>query len=244
MDWSALMRVVTTMWVRLLPGVVGLLYLASCGSGTTTGPLPTVPVGDRPIPSATPASIPTAPAALESTLTPSSAPLPSKPFTLNILSPLDGMSVEAEAVRVMGTTSGVTVGINGIPVDVAPDGSFQHDLPIEQGENLVEVVASNPSGRTKTQHVTVTLVPPVAGLPLTLLYPQDGLELAKPVVSVVGVTRPDAVVGVNEAPVEVNALGIFTTDLSLEEGANLIEAVAADIQDNVRVETAAVFYVP
>ena len=61
---------------------------------------------------------------------------------------------------------------------------------------------------------------------------------------IAGVTRLDAVVGVNEIPIEVSELGIFSTTASLEEGANLIEVVAADLDGNVRFQTVAVFYTP
>jgi uncharacterized protein YfaP (DUF2135 family) len=50
------------------------------------------------------------------------------------------------------------------------------------------------------------------------------------------------VVGVNEVPVEVDALGIFSTTVALEEGPNLIEVVAADLDGNVRFQTLVVFY--
>ena len=43
---------------------------------------------------------------------------------------------------------------------------------------------------------------------------------------------------------EINAQGIFSTTVSLEESANLIEVVAVDIQDNVNFQTVVVFYTP
>lgn len=48
--------------------------------------------------------------------------------------------------------------------------------------------------------------------------------------------------GVNEVPVEVDARGIFSTTIELEEGSNLIEVVAADLEGNVRFQTLVVFY--
>ncbi len=50
--------------------------------------------------------------------------------------------------------------------------------------------------------------------------------------------------GINGIPVEINALGIFSGAVTLEEGPNLIEIVATDIQGNVRFQTVAVFYLP
>ena len=77
-----------------------------------------------------------------------------------------------------------------------------------------------------------------------LFYPPDGLEVKEPTIAVVGGTSPDAVAGVNGTPVDVNALGIFSTTAPLEQGANLIEVVATDIQGNIRFQTVVVFYLP
>ncbi len=61
---------------------------------------------------------------------------------------------------------------------------------------------------------------------------------------IVGATRQDAVVGVNGVPVDVNALGIFSTIVSLEQGANLIQVVAVDFEENINFQTVSVFYLP
>lgn len=153
--------------------------------------------------------------------------------------------MEIGAVRVLGVTRpDAMVAVNGIPVDVAADGTFQHDLILEEGPNLVEVVATDLLGQAESQSVVVFLVSGVAGLPLSLFYPPDGLEVKDATIKVVGGTRQDAVVGVNGVPAEVNALGIFSATVSLEEGANLIEVVAVDIQENVNFQTLVVFYMP
>ena len=76
------------------------------------------------------------------------------------------------------------------------------------------------------------------------MNPPDGLETAESAIPLFGGTRADAVVGVNGTPVEVNALGIFSTTVTLEEGPNFIEVVATDIRGNVRFQTVAVFYLP
>jgi hypothetical protein len=174
------------------------------------------------------------------TLSPIAVP---DPIFLQVFSPIDGSGVEVGATRVIGRTSAVTVDINGIPVDLKEDGSFQRDLPLREGVNLLEVVASTSSGRTKSEQVVVFMVAPIAALPFSLLYPFDGLEAATPTIQVIGVTKPDAVVGVNGIPVEVNGLGIFSTTLTLVEGDNLIEVVATDLRE-VRFQTVAVFYLP
>lgn len=202
------------------------LFLAACG--------------EEPAPTATPP--PTATAI--PTPTPAAAATPA-PVSLTILSPREGAGVETGAVRVLGKTrNDAVVAINGTPVDVAADGSFEQDLVVEEGINSIEVVATDLFGHTAFTPVVFFSISPTAGLPFSLFYPADGLEVTDPTISVVGGTRPDAVVGVNGNPVDVNALGIFSATVSLEEGANLIEVVAADMHENLRFETAVVFYIP
>ena len=198
------------------------------------------PAQTRIISGATP--LPTSAGTPTDTPTPSAEPVP---LTLELLAPQDGAGVETGAVRVLGRTRvDAAVGINGVPVEVAADGSFTQDLLLEEGINLVEVVASDLSGQTAAQQAAVFFISTAAGLPFTLFYPTDGLEASDNTIRVIGGTRPDAVVGVNGIPVEVNALGIFATTVALEDGANFIEVVATDIDGNVRFQTATVFYLP
>ena len=153
--------------------------------------------------------------------------------------------METGAVRVLGRTRiDGAVGINGVPVEVSADGSFTRDLSLVEGINLVEVVVTDLSGQTASKQAAVFFISTAAGLPFALFYPPDGLEVTDNTIPVIGGTRPDAVVGVNGIPVEVNALGIFATTVTLEDGANFIEVVATDIDGNVRFQTATVFYLP
>ena len=109
---------------------------------------------------------------------------------------------------------------------------------------MVEAVTTDLSGQTAARQAMVFFISPSAGLPFALFYPPDGLELSEGTLPVIGGTRPDAVVGINGAPVDVNSLGIFSTVVSLDEGPNFIEVVATDIEGNVRFQTVAVFYLP
>ncbi len=158
---------------------------------------------------------------------------------------MDGASSEIRAIRVLGKTRmDAVVGINGIPVEVAADGSFQHDTVLDEVENAIEVVAEGLPGEAELRSAVVLFAPPTAGLPFTVFYPLDGLEVNQPNLPVIGGTRADAAVGVNGSPVDVNVLGLFSTTVSLDIGANLIEVVASDVQGNVRFEAVAVFYLP
>ncbi len=250
---SSAKRLAPTLW-SLAITVLVTLFLAGCGGDATPTVTPT-PSPSTPVATPTATATPTRTAIATATATPTPTqvagePSPSAtptaaPLVLTLLSPQDGAGIEIGAVRVLAKTrTDAVAGINGSPVDVAADGSFYHDLILDEGINIIEVVATDLFGQTAFESVAVFSISTTAGLPFSLFYHPDGFQVAEPTLSVLGGTRPDAVVGVNGNPVDVNAFGIFATTVLLEEGANLIEVVAADIEDNVRFQTVAVFYVP
>lgn len=178
------------------------------------------------------------------TSTPIPEPTPDR-FGLRLLSPQNGAAVEINAVRVLGLTRpDSVVEVNGNPVSISAAGLFQHDLLLVEGGNLIEVIATHLSGKTDSRQRAVFFLSPTAGIPLGIFYPADGQLVTHPTVQVLGGTSQDAVVGINGIPVAVNDLGIFSTTVLLQEGSNLIEVMAVDIQQNVTFKTAAVFYEP
>ncbi len=220
--------------LNILPAL-GLIALVACSGGSEPTPTPTVTQSapgtpDSSAPTPTPVTDGSGPGATPGTL------------SLEVSSPQDGAGSEIGAVRVFGRTrADAVVGVNGVPVTPGADGSFQHDVVLTSGINLIEVVATDIGGETLTEQIAVFGVSPTAALPLSLFYPPDGLEVSQQSIRVMGGTRQDAVIGVNGAPAEINSLGIFETEVPLELGANLIEVVAADINDNVSFRTAVVF---
>ena len=215
--------------LALVLGLALILVLVGCGKDPGPTPAPVqLEVATR-----TPEPIPT----LVVSLTQEQIPL-------TLLSPIDGAEVASGAVRILGQTRlDAAVAVNGIPVDVESDGTFQRDILLEEGANLVEVVSTDLYGQLSSRSVAVFFKAPEVGLPLNLFYPPDGLEVAADTVIVTGVTNPDAAVAINGIPVEINALGIFSKAVFLEEGVNLIEVVGTDLQADSQARTVAVFYV-
>ena len=258
-------------WGALVPTVI-LFTLAACGGEATPSPIvpgaetstPSTVTSPTPLPvtgtAATPEVVAPTPDTTSAEVgitpgpTPSSAatesdatlpPGTAVPLELELLTPQDGAGVETGALRVLGNTRvDAVVGINGVPVEVSADGSFTQDISLEEGINLVEVTATDLAGQTAAEQAMVFFISTAAVLPFSLFYPPDGLETPEPVIPLIGGTTADAVVGVNGTPVEVNALGIFSTTVTLVEGPNFIEVVATDIRGNVRFQTVAVFYLP
>ncbi len=97
-----------------------------------------------------------APATIVSGQKPSS----SGPLTLQVTSPQDGAVVNTAQVQVSGSASpGEVVSVNDAVLLVGADGSFSTRVSLVTGANLVEVIASNDSGDSKTIDLTVIYQP-------------------------------------------------------------------------------------
>jgi hypothetical protein len=120
-------------------------------------------------------------------------------------------------------------------------GQFQGDMDLDPGENSIKVAASDDAGLTTSQTIRLTVAEPLDGLPFTVLFPPDGFQTSVPRITLLGVTEPDAAVGVNGNPVGVNEIGIFSTTVDLDQGDNFLEVTGADIQGNARSKDVTVF---
>lgn len=184
------------------------------------------------------------------TLAPSPTPAPTpaptpEPVDISITFPADGAALESGAVRVQGATNvDAVVAIDGVPVDVAEDGSFQGDVPLEEGANSIEVSSASISGQAVTKYLVVFYSPPDSGPGLDVLFPSDGYQTASPEIQVVGVTNVDAVAAVNGDPVDINEMGIFSSAVTLSEGANVIDIETADVEGQSQSTSLVVFYTP
>lgn len=104
-------------------------------SGSTPGgaqPLPgdSVPAGE------TPAMAP-----------PASGPTGSGTLSLRILSPADGSVVNTSIVEIVGEApAGSVISIGDDILIVGADGIFKHIVTLEEGPNVIEILASDASG--------------------------------------------------------------------------------------------------
>ena len=118
---------------------------------------------------------------------------------------------------------------------------------LEEGPNLIEVIASDIEGNQDSNTLIVIYVPSEileTSFFLNVTQPVDNSSTNSNKIEVKGYTSPGAVVTVNGELADVNDEGTFTTIINLEEGPNLIEVIASDIEGNQDSQTLVAIYVP
>ena len=193
--------------------VAGGLAIAGCSS--TPAPIAT---------SAVSATATTVPSAMATT-----APEPAGPTDLLIYGPDDGAISEIPWTVVTGMVlPDAVVSVNGVSTGVDESGRFSALIDLDDGANVLETIASEPLGGNSVDTRIVFFAPPSEGLPFNVFAPVDGATTADVSISVAGGTAPDAIVTVDGITVNVDERGLFTADVALEPGANLIEVVGSE----------------
>jgi flagellar hook assembly protein FlgD len=159
-----------------------------------------------------------------------------------ITTPVDDEWTNQQLTTVNGQAPpGIALTINDQPVAVNPDGSFQYELLLEEGGNLIRVAATDDLGNLTTQERLVHLkMKP----PLLTLNAEEGATFGDAVLQLNGRTDVGATVRVNGQVVPVSALGDFQVTLNLFQGDNLIQAEARDQAGNVSTINRRLRYAP
>jgi len=138
------------------------------------------------------------------------------------------------------TDSNAEVAVNGILIDVLPDGTFSTGLALNEGVNIVNVTATDAVGNMNWAELVVVRDTEIPFM--LILSPLPGSDVSEPNVVVSGVVEAGASVWVN---------GVLAPDgtdwavtVSLVEGANTIVVIATDSVGNTATQTVAVNYVP
>ena len=151
----------------LLTIVISIAGCAEKEATPTSSPAPTLTPTQQPSPTvtSTPVPTPTTKPTSTTTTTPTLPPTttPTALF-LVITQPTDGAQVSASNIGITGKTipgAVVSVSINDEIeiVTVGQDGKFTVRVTLEEGPNLIEVVASDQQGNEKFATVTVIYIP-------------------------------------------------------------------------------------
>ncbi len=133
-----------------------LLLLSACSPLQTITPIPPVTAPTNP----TNPPIATATATRPAQGASAAPPADTGPLVMQVLSPLDGAVVSTQQVTVTGATApGAVVTVNDDIIVIGADGQFHSTVTLDEGLNLIEIIASNTSGSEATVELTVTYEP-------------------------------------------------------------------------------------
>jgi hypothetical protein len=151
------------------------------------------------------------------------------PPLINIIGPKNGELLNSKTVVVEGTVTDDTgvkgLLINGQDVPIS-EGSFKNVMPLNEGENVIEIEAVDVFDNKKdvTLKVYVDTTPPS----FTLDYPD---ETTSESITITGKTEPDAKVFLRDSEIE-NVNGNFKATVSLSLGSNYFYFVFQDKAGN------------
>jgi len=148
-----------------------------------------------------------------------------------VTSPIDDEWTNETLTTVSGQAPpGTTLKINDQPITLNADGRFQYELLLEEGDNLIRVLATDDVGNVTTQERLVHLKtkPPLLALNL-----EEGAAFGSSLLQLTGRTDVGATVMVNGQVVPVSALGDFQVALNLFQGDNVVQAEARDQAGNI-----------
>ena len=172
----------------------------------------------------------------DTTQVPSDLVKPIPPKRLEIIEPKEGSMVRDNVLVVYGRSDPMAqVMVNGVKATMDDQGNFWKGLMLKTGENILDIVMEldgQVEGKA-TRHVKLLSQQPIF---LSVHEPLDQSLALDQVINVSGLTTPDATVKVQGKEVEVKnrqvedlvikELGVFSTEINLNVGANTIDVVA------------------
>ncbi len=167
--------------------------------------------------------------------------LVTQPPPLVIENPPDDLWINQPMLSVQGSVpAGVTVRVNGQPVEVSKQGTFESDVLLQEGENVIRIEAQDAVGNVTVEERRVFLrtQPPL----LSLTNVQDQMRVSDPSFIILGKTEPGTTVWVNGRQVAVDQQGGFQTTVELLNGENVIRVEALDRAGNTATLVRRVIY--
>ena len=119
-------------------------------------------------------------------------------------------------------------------------GGFRAEVALQQGENLVEVIASGEDGsRNRILRRVTSLASPFL---LLITEPEKESVVNDSRLPLSGRTGPNAIVSINGRSVPIDRFGYFSTTMLLVEGPNFIDVVATNDDGETLSEVVSVIY--
>lgn len=186
---------------------------AAPASNATTIPTPV------PTPHTTPTPHPTS--------TPMLTPTPTMTIEdlLDVRGPENSAAVRSDSVVVHGyARADAVVQINDEPAPLDETNRFSELVDLSPGVNSITVHAETPDGVSETTTLSViSLLLPPQPFFLIITQPEDQSFVVHPTIPLVGRTTAGTTITVNGVTIPVDISGVFSTTVTLQPGANLIE---------------------
>ncbi len=250
-----LMALFLAVWLLNLPGLPAIPYQAARPQPTAApSPIVPTPVVVTATPTATPDPTPTTLPASTLPPTPTPAPTPTlrpsptpprptatpHPHFLEVHDPPDMATIHGPPVIVVsGSTLPWSIVEFIYSSSAAPErdarvqadaaGKYSVPVPLGEGINVIEVIGYHgSSSRQERRFLQVNYAGSGAELSLTVTEPKDAATVRSRILTVTGLTVPDAEVIVSDLiPVLPDATGQWTANVLLQPGANAIRVVAS-----------------
>jgi flagellar hook assembly protein FlgD len=157
-----------------------------------------------------------------------------------ITKPTDGEWLNQTLVNVTGEAPlGTALKVNGQTIAVNQDGTFNYQVVLQDGDNLLRVEAVDDVGNIATIERLVHIKSRGPALRLDV---NEGQTLSESTLLLTGHADPGATILVNKAIVPVSAQGDFQTTLNLLQGNNVITVEAQDQAGNLTTVSRQVNY--
>lgn len=156
--------------------------------------------------------------------------LVTKPPEVTITQPENDTWTNENLITVVGVVpSGAKLKVNGQEATVAEDGTFQREIILQDGDNILRVEAIDDVGNAATQEI---ILHRKTTAPLLEVNVEDNAVFQQAEVQIIGRTEPGAILTVGGQLVNISSLGEFQTTVNLQNGENLLEVVAQDQAGN------------
>jgi len=167
--------------------------------------------------------------------------LRTEPPLINLTGPEADSWSNQSVVTVSGTAPpDAEVTVNGKPAVVDASGGFTLDVLLQEGDNVLRVVATDPVGNTATEERIVHVRS--HGPTITVSNVPDGLVVDTPTLRVSGKVEPGSLLSLNGGNIPTDSQGFFSTVTTLQEGNNLLTLTATDRAGNTTTAQRAVVY--
>lgn len=157
--------------------------------------------------------------------------LVTEPPEITVANPLNDQWTNENILTVAGAVPpGTQLKVNGQEATVSEDGQFQREIILQEGDNLVQLEATDDVGNVASQEIVIhrKTTPPSLDLNVS-----EGETFQQSEVQVIGKTDAATTVLIGGQAVTVSPLGEFQTTINLTEGENLLEIQAVDQAGNV-----------